>query len=137
VLGADGIATIVTRGGVPVSSFETGVSRAGSLRPGRLVVLTRGGRLDVYSTADGKRVRSWAVPLGTTGVDLHYGVALLKTRRDVFAMNVHTGKTARLFRASGQVFADLEGPGAAIAYNDHGHGRIRFVPMSSIEARTR
>ena len=100
-------------------------------------MLTPRGRLDVYDTVDGERARSWAVPAGVIDVDLHYGIALLKTQRDVFAMDVRTGKTARLFHAPGRVFAQLEGPGAAIAFNDSGHGNIRFIPMSSIEARTR
>jgi hypothetical protein len=68
---------------------------------------------------------------------LYYGIALLTAGRDVFAVNVETGRTAHLMHAPGRVSAQLEGPGAAIQFNTQRRGHLRFLPMSWIEARIR
>ena len=56
---------------------------------------------------------------------------------NVFALNVGTGRTARLLHAPGRVAARIDSPGAVVQFNAGGHGYLRFIPMSTIEARTR
>jgi hypothetical protein len=68
---------------------------------------------------------------------VQYGTALLTAARDVYAMNLATGRTARLFHAPTRVAAEIEAPGAAIQYNVGGRGFLRFVAMSRIESSTR
>ena len=121
----------------PVAAVRVGAARAIALRPGTLAVLTRRGTLDVYETASRKRLHSWRVPAKAASLDLHYGIALVTAGRDVFAVNVDTGRTARLMHAPARVSAELEGLGAVIQFNTAGRGHVRFVPMSQIEARIR
>jgi hypothetical protein len=95
------------------------------------------GTLDVYNVSSGRRVHAWNIPASATSVDLHYGIAVIAAGRDVLAMNVDTGRTARLLRAPAQVSAEIEAPGAVIQFNVGTQGYLRFVPMSLVEARTR
>ena len=137
VLNDTGVAKIVTREGRSVGTIHVGAARAVSLQPETLAVLTPRGTLDVYRTASRKRIHSWRVPANATSLDLAYGIALLTAGRDVFAVNVETGRTAHLMHARGRVSAQLEGPGAAIQFNTQAGGQLRFLPMSWIEARAR
>ena len=137
VLRDTGIVTIRTRGGRPVAAVRVGAARAVSLRPGTLAVLTRRGTLDIYGTDSQERMRSWQVPTNATSLDMHYGIALVTAGRDVYAVNVETGRTALLFRAPTRASAELEGLGAVIQFNAAGRGHVRFLPMSRIEARIR
>ena len=137
VLRDTGVATIRTRGGQSVGAIRVGAARAIALRPGTLAVLTRRGTLEVYATASRKRMHSWPVQANAASLDLHYGIALLTAGRDVYAVNVESGRTARLFRAPTRVSAELEGLGAVIQFNRAGRGHVRFLPMSRIGARIR
>ncbi len=137
VLRDSGVVTILTRGGRPVATVGVGAARAISLRPGTLAVLTRRGTLDVYETAAWKKIHSWRVAAKAASLDLHYGIALVTAGRDVYAVNVETGRTARLMHAPTRVSAELEGLGAVIQFNTAGRGHVRFVPMTRIEARIR
>ncbi|HEY3576417.1 MAG TPA: hypothetical protein VGK68_00290 [Gaiellaceae bacterium] len=132
----DGTVTVLSERGALVSRFAAGSARAIALR-GDTVAVLRTGRLDVYSAATGLRAHSWRVPADARSVDLHYGIAVLAAGDDVFALNVATGRTARLLHAPGRVAAQLDSPGAVVQYNAGGHGSLRFIPMSTIEARTR
>lgn len=137
VLYESGVARIVTRRGRSVGAIRVGEARAVSLRPGTLAVLTRHATLDIYSTASRKRIHSWRVPTGATSLDVHYRIALLTAGRDVFVVNIDTGRTARVMHAPARVSAQLEGPGAAIQFNTQKRGHLRFLPMTWIEARAR
>ncbi len=137
VLRDTGVVTLRTRGGTSVAAVRVGAARAIALRPGTLAVLSRRGTLDVYGTAAGRRLHSWRVPANAASLDLHYGIALVTAGRDVYAVNVETGRTARLMHAPARVSAELEGLGAVIQFNTAGRGHVRFVPMSRIEARIR
>jgi hypothetical protein len=97
----------------------------------------RSGRLDVYSVATGALTHSWPVPADARTVDLHYGIAVIAAGGDVLALNVATGRTARLLHAHGRVAAQIDSPGAVVQFNAGGHGFLRLIPMSTIEARTR
>lgn len=137
VLRDNGLVTFRTRGGRYAGAIRVGAARATALRPGRLAVLTSHGTLDVYLTALGTRVHSWRVPANATSLDLHYRTALLTAGRDVFAVSIKTGRVVRLMHAPARVSAQLEGPGAVIAFSTQGHGHLRFLPTSWIEARVR
>lgn len=132
----DGTVTVMSEGGALVSRFAAGAARAVALRGDKVVVL-RSGHLDVYSAETGLLAHSWRVPANARSVDLHYGIAVIAAGDDVFALNVATGRTARLLHAPGRVAAQLDSPGAVVQFNAGGHGYLRFIPMSTLEARTR
>jgi hypothetical protein len=77
------------------------------------------------------------VAAGARSVDLQYGIAVLAAGGDVFAVNVATGRTARLLHVAGRVAAQIDSPGAVVQFNAGTHGYLRLIPMSTIEARTR
>jgi hypothetical protein len=137
VLGRQGTVSITTADGSFERRIATGRARAVALRPSLVVALTTRGTLEVFSRPSGGRLHSWRVPPGTRRLDVQYGTALLTAARDVYAMNLATGRTARLFHAPTRVAAEIEAPGAAIQYNVGGRGFLRFVAMSRIESSTR
>jgi hypothetical protein len=132
----DGTVKVISTEGDPLSSFATGQARAIALRGDRVAVLDSG-RLDVYSAATGVLTHSWPVAADARSVDLYYGIAVVAAGDDVYALNVATGKTARLFHTPARVAAQIDSPGAVVQFNAGGHGYLRFIPMSTIEARTR
>jgi hypothetical protein len=132
----DGTVTVTSSEGDPVSSFvAAGPARAIALRADSVAVL-RSGHLDVYSAQTGLLAHSWPVPANTRSVGLHYGIAVMAAGDNVVALNVATGRTARLLRAPGRVATEIDSPGAVVQYNAGGHGHLRLIPMSTIEART-
>jgi len=133
LLQTDGVARIVAVRRGPVDAIHVGPARAVSLRPRTVAVLTAHRTVDVYTTASNKLVHSWKVPPNSTTLDIYFGIALVTTPRDVFALSLSTGHLVRLMRAPGRVFAQIEAPGAAIAFNESGHGNLRFFPMSRLE----
>jgi hypothetical protein len=132
----DGTATVTSTGGDLVSSFAPGPARAIALR-GNTVAVLRSGRLDVYSAETGLRTHSWSAPANARSVDLYYGIAVVAAGDDVLALNVATGRTAHLFHAPSRVAAQVDSPGAVVQFNAGGHGYLRFIPMSTLETRTR
>jgi hypothetical protein len=132
----DGTVTVMKRSGAPVSSFAAGPARAVALR-GDQVAILRSGRLAIYDAKTGALTHSWTVPADARSVDLAYGLAVVAAGRDVLALNVATGHTARLMHAPGRVAAQFDAPGAVVQYNAGGHGHVQFIPLSTIEARTR
>ncbi len=131
----DGTVKVTSSEGDPVSSFAAGPARAVALR-GDTVAVLRSGRLDVYSAETGLLTHSWRVPANARSVSLQYGIAVLAAGDNVFALNVSTGRTARLLHAAGRVAAQIDSPGAVVQFNAGGHGYLRLIPMSTIEART-
>ncbi|HEX3454346.1 MAG TPA: hypothetical protein VHS03_06955 [Gaiellaceae bacterium] len=131
-----GAVTVMTEKGHLVGSFAPGPARAIALR-GNTVAVLHSGRLDVYSVATGALTHSWPVPADARTVDLQYGIAVIAAGGDVLALNVATGRTARLLHAHGRVAAQIDSPGAVVQFNASGHGFLRFIPLSTIEARTR
>jgi hypothetical protein len=132
----DGTVMLLSTSGDLVSRFAAGPARAIALR-GDTVAVLRSGRLDVYSAETGILARSWRVPANARSVDLHYGIAVVAAGDNAFALNVGTGRSARLLHAPGRVAARIDSPGAVVQFNVGGHGYLRFIPMSAIEARTR
>jgi len=119
-----------------VSRFAVGPARAVALRGDTVAVLLRG-RLEIYSAETGLLTHSWRVPAAARSVDLQYGIAVLAAGGDVFAVNVGTGRTARLLHVRGRAAAQIDSPGAVVQFNVGTHGYLRLIPMSTIEARTR
>jgi hypothetical protein len=132
----DGTVKVLSTEGDLVGSFAAGPARAIALR-GDTVAVLRSGHLDVYSAATGSLTRSWPVPANARSVDLYYGIAVVGAGDNVFALNVATGHTARVLHAPGRVAARVDSPGAVVQFNAGGHGYLKFIPMSSLEARTR
>jgi hypothetical protein len=132
----DGTVTVMGESGHLVSSFAAGPARAVALR-GDTVAALRSGRLDIYRAETGVLTKSWPVPANARSVDLYYGIAVVAAGDDVFALNVGTGRTARLLRASGRAAAQIDSPGAVVQFNVGERGYLRFIPMSTLEARTR
>jgi hypothetical protein len=131
----DGTVTVMSTNGDLVSKFAAGPARAVALR-GNTVAVLRGGRLAVYSAETGLLTHSWPVPADARSVDLQYGIAVIAAGRDVLALNVGSGRTARLLRAGGRAAAQVDSAGAVVQFNVGGRGYLRFIPMSTIEART-
>jgi hypothetical protein len=132
----DGTVTVMSPNGQLVSRLAVGPARAVALRGDTVAVLLRG-RLEVYSAVTGLPAHSWRVAAGARSVDLQYGIAVLAAGGDVFAVNVATGRTARLLHVAGRVAAQIDSPGAVVQFNAGTHGYLRLIPMSTIEARTR
>jgi hypothetical protein len=132
----DGTLTILTDEGAPVSSFHAGPARALALRGDTAAVL-RSGHLDVYNAETGLLTHSWPVPAGARSVGLEYGIAVVAAGGNVLAVNVATGHTARLLHVQGRAAAQIGSPGAVVQFNAGGHGYLRLIPMSTVEARTR
>jgi len=135
-LDRDGTVRVMSTEGDLVSSVAAGPARAISLR-GDTVAVLHGGHLDVYSAETGALTRSWPVPANASSVDLYYGIAVVAAGDNVYALNVGTGHTARVLHAPGRVAARLDAPGAVVQFNVGSHGYLRFIPMSTLEARTR
>jgi hypothetical protein len=132
----NGTVTVMTAAGARVGGFAVGAARAVALR-GNTVAVLRGGHLAMYNARTGVVTHSWSVPAGSRTVDLHYGIAVVAAGHDVLAYNAYTGHTARLLHAGGRVNAQLDSPGAVVAFNAGGHGHLQLIPMSTIEARTK
>jgi hypothetical protein len=132
----DGTVKVMSTGGQLLSSFAAAPARAMALH-GNTVAVLRSGHLDVYNAATGALAHSWRVAADARSVDLYYGIAVVAAGDDVFALNVATGRTARLLHAPGRVAARFDSPGAVVQFNAGGHGYLRFIPLSTIEARTR
>jgi hypothetical protein len=132
----DGTVTVMRANGQLVSRFAAGTARAVALRGDTVAVIGRG-HLEVYSAETGVLTHSWRVPAAARSVDLQYGIALLAAAGDVYALNVATGRTARLLHVPGRAAAQIDSPGAVVQFNIGKHGYLRFIPLSTIEARTR
>ena len=132
----DGTVTVMSARGDLVSRFAAGPARAIALREGTVAVL-RSGHLDVYSAETGGLTHSWPVPADARSVGLHYGIAVIAAGGDVLAVNISTGHTARLLHVAGRAAAQIGSPGAVVQFNVGGRGYLRFLPMSTLEARTR
>jgi len=132
----DGTVTVMSASGDLLSRFDAGPARAIALRRDTVAVLRRG-RLAVYSAGTGLLTSSWPIPPNTRSVDLQYGIAVIAAGGDVYALNITTGRTARLLHVHGRAAAQIESPGAVVQFNVGEHGYLRLIPMSTIEARTR
>lgn len=132
----DGTVTVVSAKGAPVSRVAAGPARAIALSGGTVAVL-RSGHLDIYDASTGLLTHSWPVPANARSVDLQYGIAVVAAGGDVFALNVHTGHSARLLHVRSRAAARIDSPGALVQFNAGGRGFLRLIPMSRLEKLTR
>jgi hypothetical protein len=121
-----------TRLGRSLVAFEAPNATSLAMRADTIAATTRFGRLDVYR--GGLRMHSWRLPTGTAPhVDLHFGIAVVTAGNAVYAVNVATGRTARLASAPSAPRAQIETIGVVYAY-----GKVaRLIPMSRVEAALR
>ena len=107
-----------------------------SFRGNTVVTTTRGGRLDVFVA--GKRTHSWPLPSGTRPhVDLQFGIAVVTARNSVYALNVATGRIARLAVTPTAPRAQIGSIGVVYAYSEAARGTARLIPMSKVEEAVR
>jgi hypothetical protein len=130
-LRGNGTIEIRSKFGVLESVVHAPGARAVALRGGNLAVLA-GNHLDLYDVASGTRSHSWRAPATARSVDMQFGVATLAAGRNVYAVQVATGRTALLARAPGRVEAQIEAPGVVYRYNAAGSGEFRFVPFAKV-----
>lgn len=107
-----------------------------AVRGSAVVATTRQGRLAVVSLS-GRRLHSWAIPAGASHVDVQYGIAIVTAGSSVYAVDVATGRTARLAVATGLVGAQIEPVGVVYATTTARRGMIRLIPMSRVETAVR
>jgi hypothetical protein len=137
VLSRDGLVAVENRAGRLVRSLRVHGATSIALGRDRLAVVTRSGRLGVYSLATGRRIHEWRLPAGAGHVDLQYGIAVVTARRSVYAVHTATGRTAKLATAPARVRAQIESMGIVYAYSVGRRGTARLVPMSRVEAAVR
>lgn len=137
VLRADGRVD-VWAGRQLVRSFDPDGARAIALRAGELAILTGRRTLDVFSVTSGELLHSWSVPAGTSpAVTAHFGVAVLTAGRNVFALQLATGRRRVLFHAPAAVAAQVNDAGVVYRYNLRGAGFLGFVPFAAVERALR
>jgi hypothetical protein len=137
VLRQDGAVEVRTTSGEFVSSPKAHQARAITLRDDTLLVLTTDDMLEVFNVGTGALRSTWHLPRGVrSDVDAHYGVAVVTRGRQIFAVNVATGRTVLIATAPRPARAQIEAPGIAYGYNLGRHGVLRFIPLTLVERRT-
>jgi hypothetical protein len=133
VLWSDGTVSVRTGRAAPTRTIAVGAARAIALHAQQLVSLTERGTLDVHDVVSGRRIASWPAPAGARPrLDVHFGVAVLTSGREVQIVSLANGRTVVAARAPAPAIAAIEAPG--IAYASRGsRGSVRFVPFSRIE----
>jgi hypothetical protein len=105
-----------------------------ALRANHVVVLTRGGRLQVFATATQQKLYDRRAPAGAAGrVDAQFGIAVLTARGKVYAVSLRTGHRALIASVPGPAFAEIEPSGIVYAYNTGSRGHVRFVRFADVE----
>ena len=106
-----------------------------ALRAQHLVVLTRSGRLQVFSTATQEKLHDWPAPAGVSSrIDAQFGLAVVTAGGNVYAVSLTTGRQSLIASVSGPVLAEIEPSGIAYAYNSGTRGHLRFVRLAEVEA---
>jgi hypothetical protein len=132
VLWDDGVVEVRGVRGHLLQTLQIGKARALAMSGDRLLAL-RATRVDAYSLRGRDRVGTWHVPAGLDGLDVHYGVAVLHSPRQVFGLDLETGRHVVLGRTAGGILdAEIEAAGVAYAYNVGARGVVRFVPIAAV-----
>lgn len=133
VLWDDGKLELIGVRGRHLRTLHVGHARAIALA-GHAVVVLRTGRVDVYPIDETRRSSTRHVPRNVSGLDVEYGIALLRSNHVLYALDLATGRSRVIGRApAGIVDAQIEKTGVAYAYNDAAHGVARFVPIAAVE----
>ena len=134
VLLPDGTVRVRTGRGAPPRTIEVGAARTIALHAQQLVTLTEDGTLDVHDVASGRLLGSWPAPTGARPrLDVHFGVAVLTSGRNVYVVSLANGRTAVAARSQAPAIAAIEAPGIAYASPEGRRGTVRFVPFARIE----
>ena len=105
-----------------------------ALRAKRVVVLTKGGRLQVFAIGSQQKLHDWAAPAGAASrVDAQFGVAVLTAGGNVYAVSLSTGRQAVVAAVPGSALAQIEPSGIAYAYNTASGGHLRFIRFVEVE----
>jgi hypothetical protein len=137
VLAGSGRITVRSDTGAVVRSLVSPGAISLALSGSELVVAARDGRLHVYAMSSGQELHSWRLPTHAGHVDLQYGIALVTAGRSVYAIDVASGRTARLASAPVPARAQIEPIGVVYAYSINGRGTARFIPMRRVEGALR
>ncbi len=108
-----------------------------ALRGDYLLVLTKSGTVDVFSSHSGRKLRTWRVAAGATHLDLAAGLAAYAAGSHVHVVRLATGKSVFGTNTHAPVSAvELEPAGLAYAF---GRGdrpaKIVFVPLRRLLPR--
>ena len=137
VLNRDGTIDLRSAAGEVTGTIRTAGAVAITLRANHLIVLTRGGRLQVFGTATQAKLHDWVAPAGSASVDAQFGVAVLTARGKVYAVSLTTGRQSLIASVPGRVLAEIEPSGIAYAYNTGRRGHLRFVRFAELEGAMR
>jgi hypothetical protein len=137
VLHDHGAITVLSGTGESLNSLQASGARAIALRGESVLALMKDDTLQVFDAETGALRSTWRVPQGVRPeVDAYYQVAVLSRGRQIFALNLATGRIALMATAPRLAHAQIEAPGIAYGYNLRGHGELRFIPLSKIERAT-
>lgn len=127
--------------GAPVCSFApAGQALEVALRKDYVVVLAKGGSLEVHLASTGALLDTISVPPGARHLDVHANVAAFVVGKTVRAVRLATGSQATIATAPKAIVGlALDDAGLAYAYNPvtgvEGAGRLVFVPLSLVQAK--
>jgi hypothetical protein len=133
VLGSDGSIEVRTAGGVLRQRIESAGATSVALSGNLVAATTPAGTLAVYSTVSGRLLRTWKLPARAGHVDLQYRIAVVGTSRALYALDVLTGRIARVARAPRAATAQIESIGIVYAYSSRTQGVAKLVPMLTLE----
>jgi len=132
---------LVDGSGRLLQSIATGPQdRHGLALSGTQLVVSTGRTLQVYDTRTGSLARTWPVVsyAGAVGsvADLQDGIELYFVARQLHVLRIADGRDRTLAVSAGHlVGAQIEKAGVWFAYNTAaGHGRVVFVPWSSVRS---
>jgi hypothetical protein len=138
VLHGDVAIEVLSSTGETLTSLRSTAARTIALRGESVLALTNDDTLQVFDAATGALRSTWPVPHGVRAeIDAYYQVAVLSRGRQIFALNLATGRIALMATAPRPAHAQIEGPGIAYGYNLRGRGELRFIALSKIERATR
>ena len=137
VLTTSGRVDVRAVGGSRVGSFTAPHATALALHANRIVTTTSTDRVNVY-TPSGSLVHSWRLPARIAPrVSVEYGIGVVTAGRTVYAVQLATGRIARLAVAPAAARAQIGSVGVVYAYSLGGRGTAALVPMSEVEAALR
>jgi hypothetical protein len=114
-------------------TLRTAGAQSLALRGSTVVTTTAAGRLNVYRAS--RLLHSWRLPSGARPhVDLQYGIAVVSTRKGVYAIDTANGRTALLVSTPAPPRAQIEPIGVGYVYSKANRGTAAIVPMAAVEA---
>ena len=135
VLNRDGTIDLRSDRGDLIGTIANTHAVAIALRANHTVVLTRSGRLQVYSTATQEKLHDWSAPAGASSrIDAQFGVAVVTSGGNIYAISLANGHQSLMASVPGPAIAEIEPSGIVYAYNSGSRGHLRFVRFAEVEA---